>query len=60
MTILHWAYQVESIVKKDEFRVEEGIMTFFPPDLVILILLSVNDNNNQLSATNFVPGTFYM
>lgn len=31
MTILHWAYQVESTVKKkkkDEFRAEEGIMTF--------------------------------
>lgn len=29
MTILHWAYQVEGIVKKNEVRTEEAIMTFF-------------------------------
>ena len=29
MTILQWAYQVERIVKKNAFRAEEGIMTFF-------------------------------
>lgn len=33
MTILHWAYQVESIVKKDEFRAERALQLF--SDLVI-------------------------
>lgn len=41
MTILQWAYQMESTVRKDEVRAERGHFDFFRDLVILLILLMV-------------------
>lgn len=57
MTILHWAYQVESTVKKDEFRAERALQLFFwPCDST----MPVNDKYYQLISTDSYSQASYV
>lgn len=58
MTILHWAYQVERIVKKKWVESWKGMTTFFfwPCDSMML----VNDKYYQLISTDSYPQVLYI